>query len=482
VAVGSGIVLPGCYREWNREKLRIVLAHEASHVRQCDFYLQLGASLYAAIFWFSPLGWWLKRILSDLAETISDRAAVEHAASHASYAQVLLEFAALPRPIPTGVAMAHHGSIVLRIERLLNESSFRQSFAGGRGRIAAAVLLVVAAVFGSTALVRVQAAQTAPPPPAEPAPAQPSPAPAAAPQSPAIAPAPSSPSPEVSSVAPASPSISLPPGKFVLAQAPAESTTPPATPAAPEAAPAAIAPPAEPAAPGRTSVHTEHGFAYGYNSNGDSYAIVSKDNPKNYESFSGTWDEDIKGQLTRARAMAHGDFLWFKRDGKAYIVDDPATVAQLKSMYQPMEELGKQQAELGKQQSELGRKQSALGRQQQLASVPTPDMTKALAEVENTTAALRAARGQNLTQEKLAEMQGKLAELEGQLGELQGQIGSKMGEFGEQQGKLGELQGKLGEQQGKIGEQQGRIARQLDQKVKSIIEEDLKNGKARPVQ
>ena len=48
-----------------------------SHVRQRDFYLQLLAGLYAALFWFSPLGWWLKRKLSDLGEAISDRAGLE---------------------------------------------------------------------------------------------------------------------------------------------------------------------------------------------------------------------------------------------------------------------------------------------------------------------------------------------------------------------------------------------------------------------
>jgi hypothetical protein len=97
VTVGSRIVLPDDYADWDTQKLRIVLAHEGSHVRQGDFYLQLCASIYTALFWFSPMGWWLKRKLSDLSETISDRAAVGHAASHASYAKVLLEFAALPR-------------------------------------------------------------------------------------------------------------------------------------------------------------------------------------------------------------------------------------------------------------------------------------------------------------------------------------------------------------------------------------------------
>ena len=160
VTIGSAVVLPADYDEWDANKLRIVLAHERSHVRQGDFYLQALAGLYTAIFWFSPLGWWLKRKLSDLSEAISDHAGLEEAASHASYAQILLEFAALPRRTQVGVAMAHAGRISQRIERLLNEHSFRQAFAGGRRRLWATLLLVPAVLFAAAALIRVQAAQT----------------------------------------------------------------------------------------------------------------------------------------------------------------------------------------------------------------------------------------------------------------------------------------------------------------------------------
>ena len=157
ITIGSAIVLPADYKTWDSEKLRIVLAHERSHIRQGDFYLQLLASLYTALAWFSPLGWWLKHELAELAEAISDRAGMEEAASCTSYAQILLEFAAAPRPIPIGVAMARPGSLSRRIERLLNDHSFRQCFAGGR-RTLIAVVLVPLALFASTSLVRVQAA------------------------------------------------------------------------------------------------------------------------------------------------------------------------------------------------------------------------------------------------------------------------------------------------------------------------------------
>jgi len=70
VTIGATILLPESYEDWDRSKLRVVLAHERSHVLQGDFYLQVVTGIYAALFWFSPLGWWLKKEISDLAEAI----------------------------------------------------------------------------------------------------------------------------------------------------------------------------------------------------------------------------------------------------------------------------------------------------------------------------------------------------------------------------------------------------------------------------
>ncbi len=505
VTIGSAVVLPADYDEWDANKLRIVLAHERSHVRQRDFYLQALAGLYTAIFWFSPLGWWLKRKLSDLSEAISDHAGLEEAASHASYAQILLEFAALPRRTEVGVAMAHAGRITQRIERLLNEHSFRQAFAGGRRRLWATLLLVPAVLFAAAALIRVQAAQTLQQPVNALGPivgqSHPESAPDAVPApaaAPALASAPQAEAPE----------------DPVEAQAPAPATpaSPSSTPTVPPAAPNVVSvspapPPADEADQDQdqdetvTTTNTQckngsasressraysrmssrHGYSYAYSSNGDSYAVISGGN-SNHVNFSGDWYEGRRAEFEKARAMAHGDFLWFSRGGKSYIVDDPQTVAQIQAMYKPMEELGRKQEELGRQQAALGRQQEELGHRQRQASIPTPDIAREMAELNAATAKLQAKNGSTVTIEQLAELQSKIGELQGKLGGLEGQIGAKQGELGHQQGLLGEQQGKLGEQQGRLGEEQGRLAREADSKVKSMIDESLKDGKARPVQ
>jgi hypothetical protein len=159
VTIGSGIVLPDSYPEWNLAKLRMVLAHERSHVRQADFYLQLLAAVYTAIFWFSPVGWWLQRKLADLGEAISDRAALEEAANRDSYAEVLLEFARMPRRSLAGVHMARSSNLHRRIDRLLTDQQFRLAFIAVRRHVLIALAIVPLALLAATSLIGVKAAE-----------------------------------------------------------------------------------------------------------------------------------------------------------------------------------------------------------------------------------------------------------------------------------------------------------------------------------
>lgn len=520
VTIGSGIVLPANYTGWDMRKLRMVLAHERSHVRQFDFYLQLLAGVYTALFWFSPLGWWLRRTLCSLGEAIGDRAGIEAAASRSGYAEVLLEFAAMPRQTLPGVAMARPGNLSHRIERLLNEHLFRSAFAEGRRRGLVSLLLIPAALFAATALIRVPhaAAQSAPPAPSS-AP-DPAPAPAVAPDGQTAPPAPYV---HQDQTAPAP----VPP-----APSAAGAPTAPVPPAgAAPAAPADLAP-AAPAPPSGVSVladdgdtlvsdddQSANGYAYHFSNDGESYAIIEGSGSN--MTFSGDWSNDRRDDIDAARKVTKGPFLWFTHQGKSYIVTDPAIVAKIRAMYKPIDALGQQQEALGRQQEALGKQQEALARaQEEAGSVKVPDLSKEMAEINaaaaqakaeqekwnskelaEVEARLKAAQDQMLTPEKMAElqaqlaaaqsawnsarmaeMQAKLGELQGKLGALQGEAGSRQGNFGEQMGKLGAEQGRLGSEQGKLGAEQGRLAAQADQQVRSLIEQCLRNGKAAQVQ
>jgi beta-lactamase regulating signal transducer with metallopeptidase domain len=156
VTIGSSVILPENYAAWDEATLRIVLSHERAHVRQGDFYIHALAELHCALFWFNPFSWWLRRELSELGEALSDRAAVEQAASRASYAEILLAFAMRGRRPLAGVAMASTSNLTPRIERLLSEKIFERSFAG-KQRVPLAAGVVVLAMFAATATVKVHA-------------------------------------------------------------------------------------------------------------------------------------------------------------------------------------------------------------------------------------------------------------------------------------------------------------------------------------
>lgn len=436
--------------------------------------------------------------------------------------------------------MARSGSLSRRIDRLLNETAFRQAFAAGRYRVAAAVLLVPIALFATTSLIRVQAAGQEPPqpPPAQPtlaaqppaAPAmdaEPAPkaalAPAAVPETgqshPPAAPilvAPAAPAAPVEKGGPMHLMVPAPPiGPFRVVIPQTTVVVPKMVVVVPKFPPmpplhvvvpkfAVVVPKIAPMPPlpkiyalaklhklqligpgvyslqgSNVIVTRDRAYVYRDSVDGESFVLVKR-NGQN-EQLAGSWADGHREEIAKARKLAQGDFLWFTHKGKSYFIDDPSVVAQVEGMNAQQEALGKEQEALGRRQKALGRQQEELSRRQRQASIPTPDMQKEIAGVEAAMAELKAKQGKSLTTEEWADIQSKLGNLQGKLGAIRGEIGARQGAFGGQQGELGSHQGELGKEQGQLGERQARLALETQRKVKSIIDQSLSSGKARPV-
>lgn len=521
VTIGSGVVLPADYEQWDRRRLRMVLAHERSHVRQMDFYVQLLAGLYTAIFWFSPLGWWLRRRLAALGETISDRAGVEAARSHSDYAQVVLEFAALPHRGLPGVAMARSCNLSRRIESLLNERLFHSAFAEGRRRALASLLLIPVALFAATALIRVPSAmaQSNPPNPAtapnpQAAPANPGPNQAAPAQAPAAA-APTTgqafpgQGPNAGQVtgteaaqtpelppAPATPPMPpAPQGQGVTAVPPAAAQTPPLPP-----------PPdvdidsgdgmGEGQSSSTTTAH-DRGSDFDYHSaaDGDAWVVASGDWRES--NLPENLSPSRRAAIEAARQMAHGPFLWFTHDGKSYVVTDPGAIARIEGMYSGMSDLGAQQRLLGQTQRNLGEEQRELSKEQRDAlslsvqAQVSAEMQKAIAELQKEQsewnartmatmqAEMKAAQaelspevmarvrkeiqdaGAELTPDKMAQVQAELKAAQAQLSpEKMAEIQKRIKAAEDEWNtqSLAEMQARIGEAQARLGEMQRRLS------------------------
>lgn len=496
VNIGSGILLPPDYGEWDKEKLRVVLAHERAHIVQRDFYLQMIAGLYANLTWFSPLGWWLKRKLSELGETISDRAGLDAASSPSAYAQLLLEFAAQPRPtLITGVAMAHSRNLSNRIERLLNDSSFRLAFSGGRRALLA--LLLPVALIAATAMVRVEAAQAS--------------------QS-ASATSPSMQSSDRGPAAPANPSRYTGQSNATLAavlfsgQSPAQASAPPQpapTPSptaapSPDPAPAGAPVPPLPSAESQDSiqvvvppippidVHVDippipampamklymKGFE-GHAScwaNGDAYAIVGDHGTDTR--FCGNTGDEMEAEVEKARSVAHGHFLLFRHDGRYYVVDDPATVSQIEDMNKAMRDQGDKMRALGDQFRDAGKevREQAREERETAANIPAPDLSREMADLKATVADLTAKQGATVSREQLQQVQRDISALQRRVidAEVKVNVNIDMSKFNAEAGQFNE-------QMRQMGADMGRIAQENQLKIALIIGQSMKDGKAKPV-
>jgi BlaR1 peptidase M56 len=153
----SGILLPESARQWSRETLLLVLAHERNHIRQGDFYLQLLARIYTAVFWFSPLGWWLQRECTRLGEQTSDYAALQIAPDPKVYAELLLQICAQRAPSVV-VSMARPSGLRARIHLILSEGELMNRFSSPLRAGAMAAIAVVIAIGVATASPIVRAA------------------------------------------------------------------------------------------------------------------------------------------------------------------------------------------------------------------------------------------------------------------------------------------------------------------------------------
>jgi BlaR1 peptidase M56/Domain of unknown function (DUF3471) len=151
VTFGSTILLPAEYADWSEAKRLAVLSHERAHVAHGDFYVLLLAAFNRAVFWFNPLAWWQLVRMAELAEVISDDAALEMLNDPPSYARILLDFAGLEEP-PVATAMARDRTLRGRVERILSGTAAPARI-GWRKRGLVAIALAPVVMFSAGAVV-----------------------------------------------------------------------------------------------------------------------------------------------------------------------------------------------------------------------------------------------------------------------------------------------------------------------------------------
>jgi hypothetical protein len=97
---------------------------------------------------------------------------------------------------------------------------------------------------------------------------------------------------------------------------------------------------------------------------GDPYALVRAGSRLNMTG-NNVADADLEG----VRRSVRGEFFWFRKDGKDYIVQDPATLDRVRAAWAPMEKTGAEMEQHGKEMGRHGDAMGKYGNQMALAAV-----------------------------------------------------------------------------------------------------------------
>jgi beta-lactamase regulating signal transducer with metallopeptidase domain len=510
------VLLPADDRVWEEDELAAVLLHEVSHVARHDALLQRLALIHRAIFWFSPLAWWLERHMADLAEQASDEAALAGGVDRTRYAESLLGFFADLEAVPErvwwqGVSMAKTGQAEKRVDRILSwRGAMSNSISGGRKKFAVIGLMALAVpLVALTAAVRVSAydIQTPPVPPAPvappAAPAAAAPAAPAAPQAPAQAAEPAEPadqnviaqpdaepgSPDVHVLGPLKElRVYVPPVNVDVPEIHVEGPllhleVPPVHVAVPQihletrmimSQDGANADPLVMLSDGDWNSGGWYGYYVGrYDDWRPRFAIVTRDS----DALIMSGDREDAEHARSLKQKYSGDFIWFKHDDKPYVVSDPATLARAKQLWQPAEDLSKQMKDLGKQMQDLGKQMQDSHDKAQDAKIKIPDLSAEMQKLEENVKQLSANGG---TYHDIGELQRQVGELQREIGQAESSAGPDMGTWGREQGELGRKMGDLGRQQGELGRKQGEQSREAAREMQKLLDDAVAKGLAKP--
>ncbi|MCA0198412.1 MAG: M48 family metalloprotease [Proteobacteria bacterium] len=326
--------------------IEALLAHELAHVRRHDYLVSLLQGVAEALLFYHPAVWWLSRRIHAERELVADRLAAEATGEPRRLALALAALAdhhaalrAVPRPALAALT-PEGGQLMSRIEQLVRPGRARN---GGRLLFP----LLGLAVAGLAFYAHAQHAAHAPVAAAAAAPAAQA-APVAAPAASAIAPpAPAAASRQVAAPAPAP------------AVVPSLPTAPP-----PPPPPSSLAPPAPPAPTMPVPPPLAPVSVQASRLRGDAYALVRQGT----EAYLISGSSDDHAQIQAARRAVPGDFVWFRRDGKAWVVTDPAIVARVRQNWAEQEAIGDRMRDLGQRMEEQGAKMQAIGKRMEQVS------------------------------------------------------------------------------------------------------------------
>jgi TonB family protein len=141
------ILLPSHARDWDDDRMHVVVSHELAHVARHDWAVQVSAQVLLTLLWFNPLMWIACARLRRESEQACDDMVLGRGVSAREYAAHLLALARKCR-LPesswaSALPMAHPSTLERRIAAMLNPSLNRTPLSRRAVAVTAVLLLIV---------------------------------------------------------------------------------------------------------------------------------------------------------------------------------------------------------------------------------------------------------------------------------------------------------------------------------------------------
>lgn len=445
------VLLPTAWCGWNTWELRAVLAHEVSHVARRDSLVQRLSLTHCTIFWFSPLAWWLKEHLAELAEEASDEAALAGGVKPTRYAEVVFAFCAAletsrNRITWSEMSIAKAGKAKKRMERILAwrgtmSKQLKKSLVGPLVAVAAAFTVFTASVRPSSAGSRVRTSEQTP----QAAHEQLGPK-----QSNTVA------------------LLSRPGGRRLATTTHLnrgklnESGQVQMVPALQSSG---LNEQTQESTRPKTKVYGNHYWT------GPRFVIISK-NSESITMF-GSQEDLEHARLLRARISE--DFIWFEHEGRSYIIRDQATIDRARKLWQPEEDLNQKQSEIGEHLVALQKEEEDFARKWQNSRSDVPDMTVKLQKLQDDMKELSANGG---TVEQISDLWKEIRDLQRRVEEVLMDALRKRSEMQGSQVEFGRKRQGLEQQSEELNSQKSELLRQRSIEMRRLLVEAVDRGLA----
>lgn len=335
--------------------LEALIVHELAHIRRHDYLVNLLQGVVEALLFYHPVVWWLSRCMRIEREQIADDIAAKALGEPRRLAIALSELEHFTLPAPYFAQAAHGGQLMSRIQHLLRPDRSTRS-----GKFAFPALGLIAACLAFYAHAQISTTAAAPAATVLPDVALAgTPASAA---SPTIRPAVAG---EATDAAAASPAIA--------GEAAIEAET------AQEAVSADDPIEAEDAS---DAIEINSGDDESDTPRHESFALVRKGR----DGITMSGDSKDIDAIRDAQRRIDGDFLWFRRQDKAYIVRDPALLARADQAWQSVDKFDGQMDALSRQMDSHNDRMEALNQQIEALNaehVETPAMAEATRKIQS---------------------------------------------------------------------------------------------------